>query len=172
MARRPPSMTPVGDLPAPGSAAVAIRIRGLTKRYGELQAVGGIDLEIGAGELFGLIGPDGAGKTSTFHILGGVMSATDGAVEILGRPAREAREQVGYLTQAFSLYADLSVDENLRYVGQLRRVQPAVIEARGGRYLTMLGLAPFRRRLAGRLRGGMKEEPATAVDLDARLAGI
>src|SRR5262249_35478435 len=95
------------------------------------------------------------------------MSATDGAVEILGRPAREAREQVGYLTQAFSLYADLSVDENLRYVGELRRLPPALIEARGRRYLTLFGLGPFRQRLAGRLSGGMKQKLALVCALVA-----
>src|ERR671931_740378 len=111
----PPSATPT----APG---VAISTRALTKRYGALEAVRGIDLEVRAGEIFGLIGPDGAGKTSTFQILGGVMEATAGEAELLGRPAREARAYVGYLTQAFSLYPDLSVAENLRYVGELRRV--------------------------------------------------
>jgi ABC-2 type transport system ATP-binding protein len=89
---------------------VAIRVRALVKRYGgALEAVRGIDLDVLAGEIFGLIGPDGAGKTSTFQILGGVMEATSGAAELLGQPARRARAYVGYLTQAFSLYQDLSV---------------------------------------------------------------
>src|SRR6188474_654175 len=100
----------------------AIRIRGLAKRYGAIEAVRGIDLDVSAGEIFGLIGPDGAGKTSTFQILGGVMEATSGTAELHGQPARQARAYVGYLTQAFSLYPDLSVAENLRYVGALRRV--------------------------------------------------
>src|ERR1700741_309157 len=108
--------------PSMSEPGVAIRTRGLTKRYGRLEAVRGIDLEVLTGEIFGLIGPDGAGKTSTFQILGGVMEATSGSAMLLGRPAREARAQVGYLTQAFSLYQDLSVAENLQYVGQLRRV--------------------------------------------------
>src|SRR5262245_64171330 len=98
---------------------VAIRIRALTKRYGDVEAVRSIDLDVRAGEIFGLIGPDGAGKTSTFQVLGGVMPATSGSAELLGRPAREARHAVGYLTQVFSLYPDLSVEENLRYVGEL-----------------------------------------------------
>src|SRR5262247_1772833 len=101
---------------------VAIRIRALTKRYGDVEAIRGVDLDVEAGEIFGLIGPDGAGKTSTFQILGGVMEATSGTAELLGQPARAAREHVGYLTQAFSLYLDLSVGENLRYIGELRRV--------------------------------------------------
>jgi ABC-2 type transport system ATP-binding protein len=129
--------------------------------------VQGIDLEVQAGEIFGLIGPDGAGKTSTFQILGGVMEATSGVAELLGRPAREARASVGYLTQAFSLYLDLSVAENLRYVGDLRRVPVPEIEQRGRRYLTMFGMERFTGRLAGRLSGGMKQKLALACALVA-----
>jgi ABC-2 type transport system ATP-binding protein len=148
-------------------AGAAIRVRALTKRYGAVEAVRGIDLDVGAGEIFGLIGPDGAGKTSTFQILGGVMEATSGAAELLGRPAREARAFVGYLTQAFSLYPDLSVRENLRYVGDLRRVPVREIEQRGQRYLTMFGMERFTERLAGRLSGGMKQKLALACALVA-----
>ena len=149
------------------AAAVAIRMRALTKRYGAVEAVRGIDLEVRAGEIFGLIGPDGAGKTSTFQVLGGVMEATSGEAELLGRPARQAREYVGYLTQAFSLYQDLSVAENLRYVGELRRVPVDDIEERGARYLGMFGMERFTRRLAGRLSGGMKQKLALACALVA-----
>ncbi len=108
--------------PADGHAEnprAAIRVRELWKRYGSIQAVRGIDLEVERGEIFGLIGPDGAGKTSTFQILAGVMEATGGTAEVFGRPARETRSQTGYLTQAFSLYPDLSVMENIRYIGDL-----------------------------------------------------
>jgi ABC-2 type transport system ATP-binding protein len=145
----------------------AIRVRGLTKRYGAVEAVRGIDLDVHEGEIFGLIGPDGAGKTSTFQILGGVMEATSGTAELLGRPAREARPFVGYLTQAFSLYQDLSVAENLRYVGELRRVPREEIETRGRRYLAMFGMDRFTGRLAGRLSGGMKQKLALACALVA-----
>jgi ABC-2 type transport system ATP-binding protein len=145
----------------------AIRIAGLTKRYGPVEAVRGIDLEVQTGEIFGLIGPDGAGKTSTFQVLGGVMEPTAGVAELLGRPAREARSFVGYLTQTFSLYLDLSVRENLRYVGELRRVPRAEIERRGHRYLEMFGMERFADRLAGRLSGGMKQKLALACALVA-----
>jgi ABC-2 type transport system ATP-binding protein len=115
--------------------SIAISVRGLSKRYGKIEAIRGMDLEVKAGEIFGLIGPDGAGKTSTFQILGGVMEASSGVADIFGRAAREARSQTGYLTQSFSLYPDLSVAENIRYIGDLRRVPRHEIEERGRRYL-------------------------------------
>jgi ABC-2 type transport system ATP-binding protein len=149
------------------NADAAIHVRALTKRYGAIEAVRGVDLDVRAGEIFGLIGPDGAGKTSTFQILGGVMEATSGTAMLLGRPARQARAYVGYLTQAFSLYQDLSVTENLRYVGDLRRVPRPDIEARGHRYLAMFGMERFKDRLAGRLSGGMKQKLALACALVA-----
>ena len=145
----------------------AIRVADLWKTYGATPAVRGVGFEVGEGEVFGLIGPDGAGKTSVFQILAGVMEATSGEAELLGRPAREARAYVGYLTQAFSLYPDLSVAENLRYVGELRRVAVHDIEARGQRYLTMFGMERFTARLAGRLSGGMKQKLALACALVA-----
>src|SRR5215469_14077974 len=146
-------------------ARVAIRIRGLKKDYGETRAVKGVDLDINKGEIFGLIGPGGAGKTSMFQVLGGVMEQTSGEAMILGRPAREARNYVGYLTQAFSLYLDLSVWENLRYIGNLRLVPRDAIEERGARYLSLFGMERFGDRLAGKLSGGMKQKLALACAL-------
>ena len=117
------------------------------------------------GEIFGLIGPDGAGKTTTFQILAGVMEATSGTAEVFGVPAREARSHTGYLTQAFSLYPDLTVAENIRYIGDLRRVPPDEITKRGRRYLRMFDMDRFEHRLAARLSGGMKQKLALACAL-------
>jgi ABC-2 type transport system ATP-binding protein len=153
---------------ATSAAASAIHVQGLWKRYGKTEAVRGIDLDVRRGEIFGLIGPDGAGKTSTFQILGGVMEATSGVAEIFDEPARAARAQTGYLTQAFSLYPDLTVEENIRYIGDLRRVSRDEIRERGGKYLRMFDMDRFADRLAGRLSGGMKQKLALACALVAQ----
>ncbi|MGA2133469.1 MAG: ATP-binding cassette domain-containing protein [Bryobacteraceae bacterium] len=146
----------------------AISTRGLHKNYGPVEAIRGIDLHVRTGEIFGLIGPDGAGKTSTFQILAGIMEASSGVVEVFGKPARESRSQVGYLTQTFSLYPDLTVAENMRYVGDLRHVPPAEIAERGNRYLRMFDMHRFTSRLAGRLSGGMKQKLSLACALVAQ----
>jgi ABC-2 type transport system ATP-binding protein len=125
---------------------------------------------VSAGEIFGLIGPDGAGKTSTFQILGGVMEATSGTREVFGRPARDARAFVGYLTQAFSLYPDLSVAENLRYVGACAACRARDRGARASPPRRCSGWSRSRDRLAGRLSGGMKQKLALACALIAEPA--
>ncbi|MBS1794935.1 MAG: ABC transporter ATP-binding protein [Acidobacteria bacterium] len=145
----------------------AIRLRGLRKAYGKLEAVRGIDLDINQGEIYGLIGPDGAGKTSVFQILGGVMAETAGEISIYGKTARAARSEVGYLTQAFSLYQDLTVLENLHYIGDLRLLTRREIDERGMRYLRLFDMDKFTDRLAGRLSGGMKQKLALACALIA-----
>lgn len=155
-------MSAASSLPAPPAA---ISLTNLRKTYGTVEAVRGISLEILPGEIFGLIGPDGAGKTSTFQILAGVMEATSGAARIFGQPTRAMRSVTGYLTQTFSLYLDLSVDENIRYIGDLRRVPVSEIKERGLRYLRMFDMDRFRTRLAGRLSGGMKQKLALACAL-------
>jgi ABC-2 type transport system ATP-binding protein len=147
--------------------ATAIVVRDLWKRYGPVEAVRGISFEVERGEIFGLIGADGAGKTTTFQILAGVMEATKGSAEIFGLAARDARSQTGYLTQAFSLYLDLSVMENIRYVGQLRHVSDADIAERGHRYLHAFDMDRFSARLAGQLSGGMKQKLALVCALVA-----
>jgi ABC-2 type transport system ATP-binding protein len=155
------------DSRSPGAArsGVAINVRELRKRYSTLEAVRGISFDVQRGEIFGLIGADGAGKTTTFQILAGVMEATGGSAKIFGRPARDARSRTGYLTQTFSLYPDLSVNENIRYIGELRHVPPAEIAERGERYLKMFDMDRFRHRLAAQLSGGMKQKLALVCAL-------
>ncbi|MBD2313712.1 ABC transporter ATP-binding protein [Desertifilum sp. FACHB-1129] len=142
-----------------------IRVQQLLKRYGKFVAVKGIDFEVWPGEIFGLIGPDGAGKTTTFHILGGVMEATGGNVQVLGKQPRDARLAIGYLTQQFSLYLDLSIDENLRYSAGLRQVPSDVLQQRRAKYLGLMSLEQFGDRLAGDLSGGMKQKLALCCAL-------
>jgi ABC-2 type transport system ATP-binding protein len=136
----------------------AISVRALRKSYGALAAVCGIDFTVEPGEIFGLIGADGAGKTTTFQILAGVMEASSGTAAVFGHPARDMRAQTGYLTQSFSLYPDLSVAENIRYIGDLRLIPPHEIAERGHRYLRMFDMDRFSDRLAGKLSGGMKQK--------------
>ena len=158
-------MTPNTAAPNAGQASMAIRATDLVKRYGTLQAVDRLSLEIPRGEIFGLIGPDGAGKTTTFQILAGVMEPTSGTTEIFGQPALDARAHTGYLTQAFSLYPDLTVTENIQYIGDLRRVPRPQIASRAQRYLRMFDMDRFTDRLAGRLSGGMKQKLALVCAL-------
>src|ERR1051325_5319104 len=141
---------------------LAILVNDLRKSYGPTHAVRGISFRVNKGEIFGMIGPDGAGKTTTFQILAGVMEATSGTAEIFGEAARAMRSQTGYLTQTFSLYPDLSVKENIRYIGDLRRVPAHEIAERGQRYLEMFDMDRFVDRLAGQLSGGMKQKLALA----------
>jgi ABC-2 type transport system ATP-binding protein len=159
------SIAPALKESSSGAETIAIRISELWKRYGPTEAVRGISFEVGTGEIFGLIGPDGAGKTSTFQILAGVMEASAGSAEVFGQPAREARSQTGYLSQAFSLYPDLTVSENIRYVGDLRGVASDDIVKRGRQYLQMFDMDRFSSRLAGQLSGGMKQKLSLACAL-------
>jgi ABC-2 type transport system ATP-binding protein len=145
------------DVPATTTGA-ALHIVDLRKNYGEVEAVRGLTFDVRPGEVFGLIGPDGAGKTTTFQILAGVMESTSGVADVFDRPAREMRSKTGYLTQTFSLYPDLTVLENIRYIGDLRLVPRAEIERRGLHYLRLFNMDRFTDRLAGRLSGGMRQK--------------
>lgn len=146
---------------------VAIAVCDLHKSYGATAALKGISFAVRPGEIFGLIGPDGAGKTTTFQILAGVREASSGQVSILGKPPRAARLNLGYLTQKFSLYADLSIMENLRYSAGLRQVADARFAERAPYLLQRVGLEQFGDRLAGQLSGGMKQKLALCCALIA-----
>ncbi|CAN5150090.1 ATP-binding cassette domain-containing protein [soil metagenome] len=147
------------------STSLVIEVKNLTKNYGNFEAVKGISFSIDRGEIFGLIGPDGAGKTSTFHVLGGVMDATAGDINILGQTPRLARKKIGYLTQQFSLHLDLSIWENLVYSAGVREVSDEQFNDRSKKYLQLMDLYKFRTRLAGQLSGGMKQKLALCCAL-------
>jgi ABC-2 type transport system ATP-binding protein len=144
-----------------------IELGQLTKRFGAVEAVRGLSLTVQRGEMFGLIGPDGAGKTTTIRLVCGLQHADGGHVRVLGLdPVRDHRAitgSVGYLSQQFSLYGDLSVDENIAFFAEIHGVRQYA-EPRN-RLLELTGLAPFRKRLAQQLSGGMKQKLALACTL-------
>ena len=150
------------------TADSAIAVHNLRKCYGPTEALKGIDFTVKRGEIFGLIGPDGAGKTTTFGILAGVMALTSGEVVVLGTQPRAARLDLGYVTQKFSLYDDLSIAENMRYSAGLRQVPNDEFAARSDDLLRRVDLHRFTGRLAGQLSGGMKQKLALCCTLIAQ----
>jgi ABC-2 type transport system ATP-binding protein len=148
-----------------------LALDGVTKKYGTVIAVRELSMSIARGEMFGLIGPDGAGKTTTIRLLCGLLKADAGTVRVLGLdPVKEharVTQSVGYLSQRFSLYGDLSVDENIAFFAEihgLRMSDPAIKERRT-RLLELTQLTPFRDRLVDQLSGGMKQKLALACTL-------
>lgn len=142
-----------------------VESRDLSKSYGSIKALDAVTFDVRPGEIFGFIGADGAGKTTAFRIIGGVLEPGSGTIRVLDKSPREARPGVGYLTQPFSLYPDLSVDENLNYAGGLREVSPQDFAKRRERYFKLFELSNFTDRLAGRLSGGMKQKLALSCAL-------
>src|SRR5262249_46558367 len=116
---------------------VVVEADALAKSYGELKALDDVSFRVRPGEIFGLIGADGAGKTTGFRIIGGVLADGGGQIRVLDSTPRDARPQVGYLTQPFSLYPDLSVDENLNYAAGLREVPADQLKERRDRYFKL-----------------------------------
>jgi len=147
--------------------AAVVEAISLFKSYGDLKALDEVSFEVKTGEIFGLIGADGAGKTTAFKIIAGVLAQGGGEVRVLGKTPREAGPRVGYLTQPFSLYMDLSIDENLSYAGGLRQVAKKDFAERRERYFKLFDLIRFTDRLAGRLSGGMKQKLALSSALIA-----
>jgi ABC-2 type transport system ATP-binding protein len=139
----------------------------VTKRYGVTVGVSALSLAVGRGEMFGLIGPDGAGKTTTIRLICGLVRPDAGQVRVQALdPVREHRrltESVGYLSQRFSLYGDLTIDENIAFFAEIHGVRDYA--KRRDRLLAMTQLTPFRSRLADRLSGGMKQKLALACTL-------
>ncbi len=150
------------DPPAP-----AISARGLVRRFGGVTALDGLSLEIGRGELYGLVGPDGAGKTTAIRALAGLVGLDGGEVRVLGvDPASgRIRERLGLMPQQFSLYRDLTVGENLRFFSRLFVLPSAVFRERAERLLSITRLGPFVDRRADALSGGMYKKLALACAL-------
>ncbi|PYR91827.1 MAG: multidrug ABC transporter ATP-binding protein [Acidobacteria bacterium] len=146
---------------------VAIRLERVTKRYETVTALNELTFDVRSGEMFGLIGPDGAGKTTTIRLMGGLLRPDGGQIEVLGRdPVADHRAitgAVGYLSQRFSLYGDLTIDENIAFFAEIHGVRG--YKAARDRLLEMTQLTPFRRRRADRLSGGMKQKLALACTL-------
>lgn len=147
----------------------AIRAEGLGKRFGRIQAVDGLSLAVEAGEVFALVGPDGAGKTTSIRMLCGILDPDQGQARVLGRDsvrqAEQIKEHIGYMPQRFGLYDDLSVDENIDFYADLYRVTRAERASRVPELLGFSNLTPFRDRLAGALSGGMRQKLGLACAL-------
>ncbi len=147
----------------------AIEIQGFSKRYGDILAVDNISLQIEAGELFGLIGPDGAGKTTTMRTLCTLLDVEAGSLRVDGLDVSTElgpiRGLLGYMPQRFSLYPDLSVEQNLSFFADLFGVPKSERAARLQRLFEFSQLEPFKRRLAGDLSGGMKQKLALSCTL-------
>jgi ABC-2 type transport system ATP-binding protein len=154
-------------LPAVAQGERAIELAKVVKRYGAVAALQELTLDVAPGEMFGLIGPDGAGKTTAIRLICGLLHADGGTIRVLGHdPVVERRAitaLVGYLSQRFSLYGDLTIDENIAFFAEMHGLRD--YGRRRDQLLEMTQLTPFRARLADRLSGGMKQKLALACTL-------
>lgn len=148
---------------------VDLELSGLRRAFGSTQALRGVSLAVRRGEVYGLVGPDGAGKTTAIRMLAGLMRPDEGRVRVLGedpaRPRSPVREQLGLVPQRNSLYGDLSVDENLRFFAKLFGLSSSDFEARRERLLSITRLGRFTDRRAEALSGGMYKKLALACAL-------
>jgi len=140
----------------------AICVEGLTKSFPGVRAVDALSFEVRAGEIFGLVGPDGAGKTTTLRMLAGIMPPDAGKATVAGFDVsidpEGAKHELSYMPQRFGLYEDLTVDENIRFYADLFGVKRAERIARSSQLLAAAGMSEFPNRLAGNLSGGMKQK--------------
>jgi len=139
-----------------------IEVHGLIKRFDAIAAVDELSFAVDRGEIFGLVGPDGAGKTTTMRMLAGVMRPDGGSIVIDGvdviADPEESKQHISYMPQRFGLYEDLTVDENIRFYADLFEISASTREERARRLLAASGMTKFRSRLAGQLSGGMKQK--------------
>src|SRR5512143_1088482 len=144
----------------------------LRRSFGEVHAVDGVSLRVGAGEIYGLVGSDGAGKTTTIRLLVGALRPDAGHCAVAGmdmaKHTEDARSQLGYLSQRFSLYQDLTVLENIRFFAEVRGLRPHEWLPRCMEILEFVGLEKFKDRRAGHLSGGMKQKLGLASALVTR----
>jgi len=147
----------------------AIKTSALTKSFGAVKALDGLTLTVAEGEIFGLVGPDGAGKTTTMRLLTGIMDPTSGDAWVMGkhivREAEPLKKGIGYMSQRFGLYPDLTVMENIEFYGDIYGVGKRGRQEKIDRLLAFSNLTPFKKRLAGNLSGGMKQKLGLACAL-------
>jgi ABC-2 type transport system ATP-binding protein len=147
----------------------AICTEKLTRRFGELVAVDALDLEVAEGEIFGLVGPDGAGKSTTMRMLTGILPPTSGSAEVAGHDvvhdAEKLKDHIGYMSQRFGLYPDLTVLENILFYADIYGVASRGRAEKIDQLLGFSNLTPFKQRLAGNLSGGMKQKLGLACAL-------
>ena len=147
-------------------AAPAIRAAGLTKRFGALTAVDGVDLAVPRRQVYGFLGPNGSGKSTTIRMLCGLLAPTSGTIEVLGLPipeqAEALRKRIGYMTQKFSLYEDLTVRENLEFLATVQGLPKARVKSRVDELVDQYALADRQKQIAGTLSGGQKQRLALA----------
>ncbi|MBI5835281.1 MAG: ABC transporter ATP-binding protein [Armatimonadetes bacterium] len=140
----------------------AVSVTGLSRHYGTTRAVDDVSFEVASGEIFGIVGPDGAGKTTLMRLLAGIVTPTSGGAMVAGcdvvADPEAVKQRIGYLSQVFSLYRDLTIGENIDFVADLYSEDLVRAGEAKARMLAMTGLAPFVDRQAGRLSGGMKQK--------------
>ncbi len=162
-------MTLADHTPGAGPDALrhAVETDGLARHFGDVRAVGNVRLTVDRGEMFGLVGPDGSGKTTLIRLLCGILAPSSGAARVLGydvvRQPDLVKREIGYLSQRFSLYGDLTIDENIEFFAEINGVYD--FQQRREELLAFTRLAAFRNRLAERLSGGMKQKLALACTL-------
>jgi len=148
---------------------IAIEAEGLKKSFPGVQAVDGISFNVSPGEIFGLVGPDGAGKTTTLRMLCGLLDPSEGSAKVAGfdvaRQSQSVKDHIGYMAQRFGLYSDLTVQENMDFYADLFGIVGAERQRLTVELLRMTRMDPFRSRQAGRLSGGMKQKLALMCTL-------